>query len=377
MDTTDLYIEFDDDGVCNHCRYFDKVVRPALLPEDQKQTRLSQLIKDIKRVGAKRKYDCVIGLSGGKDSSYVCYLAMKHNLRALIVHFDNGWDSELAIQNIENIVKTTGFDYYNYIVDWHEFRDLQLAYFKASVVDIEAPTDLGIFSVIPKVASRMNIRYILMGQNPETESIMGKEWNFPYKNYRANMLAIHKEYGEMSLRTFPMLTPLERRIHKSIKRITAVNLLDYEDCNYKRIGEKLYTKFNWKDYDVKHGESVFTKFYQGYVLLEKFRFDKRRAHLSSLINSGQVDRSTALAEIERNIYTPENLLEEREYVISKWQLEVSEFDRIMALPPVSHYIYPVKGEPLKDVVTAKIVGPAVVVLTLIFRFIDMLRRRKG
>jgi len=364
MDTSDQHIEFDEYGICNHCRYYDEKIAPALLTSEEKRRQLSKVVARIKKVGAKKKYDCIAGLSGGKDSSYVCYLAQKYDLRALIVHFDNGWDSELAIRNIENIVTTTGFDYYNYIVDWDEFRDLQLAYFKASVVDIEAPTDLGIFSLLPKIASQMGVHYILMGQNPETESIMGADWNFPYKNYRANLLAIHSKYGELKLRTFPMLTPLEKRLHKDIKKIDSVNILNYEECNYKIIEKTLKEKFDWKDYEVKHGESIFTRFYQSYVLPKKFGFDKRRAHFSSLICSGQMLRSRALEEIQKNTYTATALLEEKEYIISKWQLDEKEFERIMELPPVSHYSYPIKGEPTKDVVLAKVASPFLAVLAL-------------
>jgi len=364
MDTTDRNIEFDQDGICSHCRHYDETIKPALLSTEQKQQRLSDLVTHIKKAGSKRQYDCIVGLSGGKDSSYVCYLAKKYGLRTLVVHFDNGWDSELAIQNIENIILRTGFDYYNYIVDWDEFRDLQLAFFRASVVDIEVPTDLGIFSLLPKIASRMKVRYVLMGQNPETESIMGQDWNFPYKNYRANLLAIHEKYGKIKLRTFPMVTPLERRVQKSIRNIKSVNVLEYADCSYQKIEQVLRDQFDWKDYSVKHGESIFTRFYQGYVLPKKFGFDKRRAHLANLICSGQLDRATALERLQRDAYEPSILLEEKEYVISKWQLAEEEFDRIMALPPVSHYSYPIKGEPTKDLIVARLASPFMFALAL-------------
>lgn len=359
MDTSDRYIEFDVNGICNHCRNFDSNIKPYLLSKKEKEAKLETILTEIRSAGSNNKYDCVVGLSGGKDSSYVSYLAQKHNLRTLIVHFDNGWDSELAIKNIENILRKTGFDYYNYIVDWDEFRDLQLAYFKASVVDIEATTDLGIFSLLPKVAKKMGARYILMGQNLETESIMGKAWNFPFKNYRANLLAIHKKYGKIKLKTFPMITPIEKIIHKTIYDLKIVNILEYEDCNYERIETLLKDTFDWRDYDIKHGESVFTRFYQEYVLPKKFGIEKRRAHLSSLICSEQMTRDSALIQLEKKIASTAELLEEKQYVIGKWQLDEAEFDRIMLLPPVSHYEYPVKGEPMIDLFWAKLARPII------------------
>ena len=192
-----------------------------------------------------------------------------------------------------------------------------------------------------------------------TESIMGQDWNFPFKNYRANLLAIHKKYGTIKLKTFPMITPIEKIIHRTIYDLKIVNILEYEDCNYERIQRLLKDAFNWRDYDIKHGESVFTRFYQEYVLPEKFGIEKKRAHLSSLICSGQMTRDTALAELEKKSASTTEILEEKEYVMGKWQLDEAEFDRIMLLPPVSHYEYPVKGEPMIDVFWAKLARPII------------------
>ena len=344
MDITDRYIEFDENGVCNHCLQFDEKVKPQILTWEQKEQKLKELVAEIKSAGKGRKYDCIAGLSGGMDSSYVLYLAKKHGLRTLVVHFDNGWDSELAIKNIENIVKGTGFDYYNYIVDWREFRNLQLAYFKASVVDIEVPTDMGIFSLLPKVASKYNVKYILFGENIETENIMGKDWNFTHKMDRGNLLAINKKFGNTKLKTFPMVTPLERYYY-NFKGIKQVNILTYSECCYDIIKKVLLQEFGWKDYGVKHGESTFTKFYQSYVLPEKFGFDKRRAHLSNMICSGQISREDAIKRIKKPVYTEAELKEDYEYVLKKLKLSRDEFEEILARPIKSHYDYPVNQDP--------------------------------
>ena len=369
MDTTDRYIEFDRNGVCNHCLEFDEKVRPRILTREQKEPKLLGLVTEIKMAGKGRKYDCIAGLSGGVDSSYVIYLAKKYGLRTLVVHFDNGWDSELAIKNIEEILKKTGFDYYNYIVDWKEFRDLQLAYFKASVVDIEVPTDMGIFSFLKKSASKYRIKYILFGGNIETENVMGKDWNFPTKSDRSNLLAIHKQFGNVKLKTFPMSNPLGSKYYNGLKGIKQVNILTYAECNYDIIKKILLKEFGWRDYGVKHGESTFTKFYQSYVLPEKFGFDKRRAQLSNMICSGQMSRDEAIRRINKPVYMEGELKTEYEYVLKKWKLTRDEFQEIMARPVKSHYDYPV-GKGPETIIGRLILGISVRSLEILIRVKD-------
>ena len=340
MDTTDKHIIIDENGICNHCYNYDKNVTPKLLKKSEKIILLEEIIAKIKSDGVGKKYDCVVGLSGGMDSSYVMYVVKKYGLRTLIVHFDNGWDSELAIKNIENIIDKTGFDYYNHVVDWEEFKDLQLSYLKASVVDIEIPTDMGIFSLIPKIALKNDVKYILSGSNIETEVTMGKEWNYK-KLDRSNLEAIHKKFGNKPLKTFPYLSPLQRLYIFAYKKIKNINILEYEECNYKIIKDILSKEFGWKDYGVKHGESIFTKFYQSYILPNKFGFDKRRAQLSDLINSKQITRKEAIIQLSKPVYlTPDDELREYEYFINKIGLSTSQFDSIMATPIKSHYDYP-------------------------------------
>lgn len=340
MDTSDKFIVFDEVGVCNHCYEYDEVVKPNTLPEVLKKQRMENLVSKIKAAGEGKQYDCIAGLSGGMDSSYVMYVAKKYNLRTLIVHFDNGWDSELAIKNIDNIVHKTGFDYYNYVVDWEEFRDLQCSYFKASVVDVEVPTDMGIFSLIPKLAIKFDVKYILYGTNIQTEHTMGKGWNYT-KMDRGNLLAIHSQFGSEKLNTFPYYTPYEQLLFR-LKEIKQVNVLLFEESNYEVIKKVLQDEFEWKNYPVKHGESVFTKFYQSYYLPKKFGFDKRRAHLSDQINSGHISKEAAIAILSQPVYnSPEEEHKEYEYVVKKLGMTNEEFNRIMEAPPKSHHDYPV------------------------------------
>jgi N-acetyl sugar amidotransferase len=335
MDTSSKGIVFDEEGVCSHCKKFAAEVRPKILSPQQKSDGLKNLLEKVRTAGKGRKYDCLIGLSGGMDSSYVVYLAKKHKLRAVVVHFDNGWDSELAVKNIENIIKKTGFDYFNYIVDWDEFRDLQRAYFKASVVDVEVPTDMGILSLIPNLALKFKVPFILFGENIETESTMGIGWNFD-KRDRGNLEDIHKQFGEKNLKTFPYLPPL-KRIWYQCKGIVLANLLAYEECDYQKIKAILGREMDWRDYGVKHGESVFTKFYQSYYLPRKFGIDKRRAHLSDQINSGHISRGMALEILKKPVYQSEaDEKKELEYVLSKLGFSDKEFGEIMEAQPRSH-----------------------------------------
>jgi N-acetyl sugar amidotransferase len=339
MDTSDKDIFFDKDGICNHCYRYDQIVRPLILKPEEKAKKLELIIDEIKTAGKGRRYDCIIGISGGLDSSYVAYLAWKHGLRAILVHFDNGWDSELAVKNIENIVTKTGFDYFNYIVDWEEFRDLQLAYFKASVVDVEVPTDQGICNLIPKLVCKFGVKYNLFGINYETESTMGKSWNFPFKMDRGNLEAIHKKFGTRPLKTFPYLSPWEEFLYQR-KKVNFVNILQYAECDYGFIRDKLSNQFGWKDYGVKHGESIFTKFYQSYYLPKKFGFDKRRAHLSDQINSGHITREYALHQLSLPVYK-DKLEEQNEviYVANKFSMTFEEIIGFVNAPNVPQEDY--------------------------------------
>jgi hypothetical protein len=251
------------------------------------------------------------------------------------------------VKNIESIISKTGFEYYNYVVDWEEFKDLQLAYFRASVIDVEVVTDHAISAVLYNEANRRRIRYILSGANYTTEIIMPKRgWNFPKKNDLANLRSIHKRYGEKRLNTYPTLGLVKLRYYQKIKNIESVDLLNYVPYEIKKVKEILKKEFGWREYPGKHHESIFTKFYQAYILPEKFNVDKRKAHLSNLICSGQLTRDEAIDIINKKLYSETELNEEYEYVIKKLGLMRNEFEEIMRLPIVSHSAFPLETMPL-------------------------------
>jgi N-acetyl sugar amidotransferase len=327
-------ITFDKDGVCNYCTYhFERV---KLIPNYQHdaQKLLSDKIEQIKRAGAGKEHDCILGLSGGTDSTYMVLQAKKFGLRPLLVHFDNGWNSELAIKNIENVLKKLNLDLFTYVVNWDEFRDLQLAYIKASVIDIEAITDHAIVAVLYKTAIKHTIKYILSGENTLTESIIPSTW-VHVKSDHLNILSIHKKFGKIPLKTFPLMTFRDKAKIRTAN-VEVVKLLDYVSYNKDEAKQAIISELGWKDYGGKHYESIFTRFYQGYILSTKFGVDKRKGHLSNLICAGQISREDALAELKKPAYDPELLKIDMEFVHKKLGLTPEEFQEIMTQPVRSH-----------------------------------------
>lgn len=327
--------KLDNNGICNYCNsYIDKFIRNSPTYE-QKQELLNKIVNDIIKEGKGRRYNCIMGLSGGVDSSFLAYQVKKLGLQPLIIHFDNGWNSELAVKNIENIINKTGFDLYTYVVDWEEFKDLQLAYIKAGVLDWEVPTDHGFYACLYKQAYRHKIKYILTGHNYQTEFILPKNMRWSKMDV-ANILDIHKKFGTKKLKTFPLLDFYTYTWYMYFLKIKRINVLEYVDYNKNKAKEIIKREFDWKDYSGKHYESIFTRFYQGYVLKEKFGFDKRRAHLSNLILSGQITREEALMEISKPAYDEELLKQDFEFVAKKFDLTVDEFKKLLDTPIRSH-----------------------------------------
>ena len=341
LDTVgDPFIVFDENGVCNYCKEYDNTVVPSRIPPDIGEKKLNQIIEEIKRKGKHQKYDCLLGLSGGMDSTYIAYLAKKYGLRPFVIHLDNGWDSELAVKNIENILKKTGFDYYNYVIDWEEFKDIQLSYLKASVIDIEVVSDQAIFAVLCQFARKLRIKYIMMGDNPATERIMPKGWSYQ-KNDLANLKAIHKKFGRVKFKTYPLMGLYDKVFYGTVCQIRHISLLHFIPYNYQDVQKLLESEFCWKNYEWKHCESIFTKFYQGYILPKKFNADKRKAHLSDLILSGQKTRDEALDKLSHHFYyTKEAFKNDYDYVLRKFDLSSDEFEKIMSLPIVPHTAFP-------------------------------------
>lgn len=336
MDTTDPDIEFDENGFCNHCRRYFAEKDKHVFTSIKGELKLKSLIKDIKEAGRGKEYDCLIGISGGVDSTYLALMTKKWGLRPLAMHFDNGWNSELSVKNIENIVEKLNLDLYTLVVEWEEFKDLQLAYLKASVVDIEVPTDHAISTTTIRLAKKYNIKYILTGNNFVTESILAKSWYFR-KNDHLNLLDIHKKFGTKKLKTYPIYNTY-LKIYEYCKGFRIVRPLNYINYNYNEVKNEIINELGWRDYGSKHGESIFTRFYQRYILPEKFNIDKRKAHLSTLICSNQITREDALKELSCPPYKDEDLLKsDYEYVLKKFGLSDTEFQSIMNAPIRSHY----------------------------------------
>ncbi len=328
-------ITFNEVGVCNMCESYDEMSAKHILIDSKKKTELKKLVDEVKEQGKDLEYDCIIGLSGGVDSSFVAYEAKHLGLRPLIVHLDNGWNSELAVKNIENIVRKLGFDLYTHVINWNEFKDLQLSFFKASVVDIEVLTDHAITAILLKMASKHGIKYILSGENIVTEGRLPPNW-VHFKNDLINIRDIHKKYGRVPIKTFPTLGIGKLFYYQKIIGISTIPLLDYIDYNKQKAKEIIMNELEWRDYGGKHYESVFTRFYQSYILPVKFHADKRKSHYSTLICSGQLTRNEALELMKLPIYDQLKLNEDKEYVIKKLGLTEKEFDEMMKQPIRQH-----------------------------------------
>ncbi|MCW5632662.1 MAG: N-acetyl sugar amidotransferase [Rubrivivax sp.] len=338
MDTTDVDITFDAAGVCSHCHRYDRVARERLIPPAERPARLAALVADIKADGRGKPYDCIIGVSGGVDSTYVAWLVKDLGLRPLAVHLDNGWDSELAVANIEKTLKTLGFDLYTHVIDWDEFRDLQVAFLKAATPDGEVPTDHAIAALLYEQAARHGLRHVISGTNVATEAVLPEKWGYGYFDWRY-VRDVHRRFGKRRLTTYPHFSLLKLAYFIFVRRIRMVSLLNHVEYDKAQAMQLLQDKLGWVYYGGKHYESVYTRFYQAYVLPRKFAIDKRRAHLSSLILSRQMTREQALAALQEPVHPERALLEDRDYSIKKLGLDVEEFERIMASPNRTFHDY--------------------------------------
>jgi len=342
MDTTDPEIVFDDNGYCNHCiSAIERLKQPPYgLPPAEKENALNELIKQVKESGKGKKYDCVIGLSGGVDSSYLAYLIRKWGLRPIAVHWDNHWNSLAAEQNVSNICKNLGFEEKRVVVNWEEFKDLQLAFLKASTPDSEIPSDNVIFATLYDIAKKHQIKYILSGNNTATESILAKSWSQGHRD-ATYIKAIHKRFGKIKKLTFHIYSWLDAIVNRKFHDIKCINTLDYVDYDKESAKELIKKELGWQDYGRKHGESTYTRIFQEYILPVKFGFDKRKAHFSSLIVAGQMTREEAIKKLSEPLYIDEQSKQrDIEVLCNKFGITKSDFEKIMSLPPKSYNDYP-------------------------------------
>jgi len=339
MDKTDPDIEFDEKGICSHCKDAEKKIHNYQFSTNKGKTNLKDLATEIKK-RQKGEYDSILGLSGGVDSSYVAYLAMEMGLNPLCVHFDNGWNSDIAVKNIKNIIDVTGFDLYTYVIDWPEFRDLQRAFLKSGVVDIEMLTDHAIFASLFKIRKSHNITTVLSGTNYTTEHGMPKTWSWGKMDLR-NIKAIQKRFGDIKIKSFPTMNTfywlMMRQFNFGGVFEEPLNRVNFRKTDAMQL---LTEKFSWQYYGGKHYESVFTKFYQAYILPTKFGIDKRKMHLSSLIRNNEISRESALVELEKPLYEATDLRRDKKFVLKKLGFTESEFNQIMMDKPIPHDFYP-------------------------------------
>ena len=332
MDNSVKSLKFNND-VCEYCESLIPKI-DKLREENEKNNKIISLINKIKQTN--KNHNCLIGVSGGVDSSYVVHLAYKYGLNPLLLHFDNGWNSELAVSNIKKLVKKTNFNLETYVVNWNEFKDLQRSFIKSGVVDIELVTDHAIFANLINTAKKRKIKYILSGTNIFTEHGMPEEWIWK-KSDKTNIVDIHKHYGNFKIKSYPTMNFFSWYIAKHLnffpRLVEPLNMINYKK-NYAI--EQLKKIYDWKEYEDKHFESFFTKFYQAYILPKKFSIDKRKSHLSCLIRNKEIKRDEALKVLENKKY-PGNLNEDIDYFCKKLEFSRDEFETILVSAPVSHH----------------------------------------
>lgn len=341
MDTTAEDITFDENGVCNYCRYFEDHVNDVVFESEQERShRRKEFIEQVKTAGKGKPYDCVMGLSGGVDSSYALHLALEEGLRPLAVHMDNNWNSELATNNIKNLVAGLNVDLYTHVINWPEYKQLMQSFFDADVIDVELLYDNAMLAVNYNQAKKYGIKYILSGSNSATEGMpMPEGWNWK-KWDKKNIKALGKR-GGVKLKTFPSIGIFDYLVNRLLHKIQWVPYLDYYDYRKDAALDLLETCYQYKRYPYKHYESVFTRFYQGFILPEKFNVDKRKLHLATLIMSNQMSRQEALERLEHSPYPNEADLEvDKKYFLKKMGWSMQTLEEYLSRKPRRHDEFP-------------------------------------
>ena len=339
MDDTDPDIEFDEDGVCNHVHYARRRLAKERLRGPEAVARLEQAVDRIKREGKGKAYDCVLGVSGGVDSTYAAWRAKELGLRPLAVHLDNGWNSDLAVSNIERVLSVLGIDLYTYVVDWEEIKDLQRSVILSGTANLEVVTDHAINATMVRQAARHGIRTIVTGVNVETESMHLGKWH--YDNRDAYFIrGLHKRFGSVKLKTYPTISAFDLAWYLFVRRIRTLPVLNYAEYNKEKVSKLLQDELGWQPYAHKHGESIYTRFFQERYLPQKWGFDKRKLHFSTLIVSGQMTRDEALKKLEEPLYEAREEEEELEYVTKKLGFDPTEWSRVMSGERKYFFDYP-------------------------------------
>lgn len=334
MDTSDSQIVFDAAGVCDHCLGFKRDVLPNWYPDEKGAAMFREMVGRIKASGNGKPFDCILGMSGGLDSSYLLHLAVSEfGLRPLVFHVDGGWNTDLAVNNIQVLVDKLGLDLFTEVINWEEMRDFQLAFFKAGVPHLDIPQDHAFVATMYHFANKHGIKYIVNGGNYATECVRNPlEWLY-YGTDMAQLDDIHHRFGTVPLRTYPFSSVLFHKVYlrylRGVKVVKPLNFLSYTKENASRV---LAGKYGWRPYPQKHFESRFTRFYEGYWLPTRFGYDTRRVQYSSLILTGQMTRDEALERLKKPAYDPATIDEDFEYIATKLGIGVSELRHYHEMP---------------------------------------------
>jgi N-acetyl sugar amidotransferase len=341
MDTSDTQIDFDAEGVCDHCRSFDADVKPNWHTDERGKAEVARTVAAIKKSGEGKEFDAILGLSGGLDSSYMLHLVVSEfGLRPLVFHVDGGWNSDIAVSNIEMLVGKLGLDLYTEVINWEEMRDFQLSFFKAGVPHLDIPQDHAFIATLYHFANRHGIKWILNGGNYATECVRNpKEWCY-YGTDMAQIRDIQRRFGTRELKTYPFSSILFHKIYlrylRGVKVFKPLNLLPYTK---QHAIDTLSSLYGWRSYPQKHFESRFTKFFEGYWLPTRFGYDTRRVQYSSLILTGQMTREAALARLEQPAYDPATIDDDFEYIASKLRIPVAELRHYHEIPRKTYKDY--------------------------------------
>tara|TARA_Y100001935_G_C17303380_1_gene510713 strand:+ start:980 stop:2110 length:1131 start_codon:yes stop_codon:yes gene_type:complete len=334
LDTTIEEIEFDSNGVCNYCHTHEMMEKKFPLGQEGDAT-VNKIVAKIKEKGKNKKYDCIVGVSGGRDSTYTLYKAVKLGLRPLAVHFDNGWNSDIAVKNINNATRILNVDLETIVADWEEFKDLQVSFLKASVSDAEVPTDWVIFSILFETAKKIGVKYIIHGHSFRTEGSTPLSWTYMDGKY---VKSVHRIFGKKKIKSFPIMNMFSFFKYSIFYRIKQVRLLYHISYDEKKVFKLMQDELGWQDYGGKHFESAYTSIFQSYILMNKFNIDKRKLHLSALIRCNQVTRDEALLKISSDPFVGGE--KQIKFTVKKLGLKMSEFEEIMSSEVKSYKDYP-------------------------------------
>ena len=339
LDTSDPEITFDEKGNCNHCNSYFEKIKYLSYQGEKSDKELAALVAEIKEAGKNNEYDCLVGVSGGIDSSYVAYLVKKLGLRPLAWHLDNGWNSDQAVKNIRGICSKLGIDYVSHVLDWEEFKDIQLSVLKSGITEVEIPTDIAILGAAHKIAAENKIKYIISGGNFATEGLLPEKWFYNPKDEKL-LRAIQKRFGTKPIKSFPFFNYKKEMYYKFVKGIKMKYILNLVPFSKDGAMKTLESELDWQYYGGKHYESKYTGFVQSYIQPVKFNVDYRRATFSTQICAGTMTREEALKELEKPSYNPDKIEYEMEYIAKKFGITLEQFKEIMDAPPVSYKEYP-------------------------------------